>query len=444
MVYAEYYIRDSITRLQSLQKRLSKTVITENDKSRLTGYCLDLMMAYEELSKIKKMNTYNVVKTNVKLLLKQLKITDKPEDFKEMLQDLIETVTMNEEIHYSYDEKRNHTEITKKNMDLIFNNFLEKDNKLNILDTTCDHGINIDSLSDIFQNSITYGVCEKIGLRQIAKNYADKTIAGTFFGNRISNNVFDIVFLQPAISYTFEENKYDFMVQKNKKEKNYIQNSLKYAREDGVITIVIPYYRLYKDMCLLLSKNLKNLQIRKLENEVSSDLIVLIGQKSSEKQLDKEIYGILRNLNDIKKIESLEEHLISSIQLKSNWLAVDLFRGSILDESEITDMLKASKVKTKFWEQQDMNNDLNKEVRPLLPFNVGQIGLVLTSGSLDGIIEEENGSKHVIKGRVIKKTDSDYNVSNDNDIEHMIVEEIISNKVEINVLMPNGEFKILT
>jgi len=444
MIYANYYIKDSIARMQSLQKRLGKTIVTENDKSRLIGYCLDLMMAYEELSKIKKNNFYSAIKINIKSYLEQFKSIDNPEKFKEMIQNLITIVTLGKEVDYFYYEEHNYTKITEENMNLIFNNFHEKDNKINILDITCNTGINIKSLSNIFQNSTTYGICESINEKQKAKFYANKVITGTSFGNRISNNVFDIVFLQPTISYSFKKNQYNDMFQKNKKEKIYIQNSLKYVREDGIVIIVMPYYRLYKDICLLLSKNLKNLQIRKLENEESSDLIVLMGQKPLEKQLDKRIYEILRNLNDIKEIESLKEHSMNSIQFKPNCLSIDLFRGSILDEFEIINMLKNSKIKNKFWKQQDTNNKLDKETKPLLPFNIGQIGLVLTSGSLDGIIEEENGSKHIIKGRVIKKTDSNYDVSTDNNTEHMIVEETISNKVEIVVLMPDGRSKILT
>lgn len=67
------------------------------------------------------------------------------------------------------------------------------------------------------------------------------------------------------------------------------------------------------------------------------------------------------------------------------------------------------------------------------------IGLVLTSGCLDGIIEEDDGHRHLIRGRVSKQktTESEYSAHQSE------ITTITSNKVEINVLLPNGEYKIL-
>ena len=46
-----------------------------------------------------------------------------------------------------------------------------------------------------------------------------------------------------------------------------------------------------------------------------------------------------------------------------------------------------------------------EEVRhPLLPFSPGQLGLVLVSGKIDGIVDEGNGAYHVIKGSTRPKT----------------------------------------
>ena len=75
-------------------------------------------------------------------------------------------------------------------------------------------------------------------------------------------------------------------------------------------------------------------------------------------------------------------------------------------------------------------------MRPLLPFNMGQIGLVLTSGCLDGVVEEYEGQYHAIKGMVTKVRD--FNNSREDNDETSI--ETISNKVQINLLTPDGKF----
>ena len=79
-----------------------------------------------------------------------------------------------------------------------------------------------------------------------------------------------------------------------------------------------------------------------------------------------------------------------------------------------------------------------KDQSPLLPFNIGQVGLVLTSGCLDGVVEEVDGVYHVIKGMTTKLTTTQTEVSEtDNKVKST---ETISNQVKINVFTANGEF----
>ena len=88
-----------------------------------------------------------------------------------------------------------------------------------------------------------------------------------------------------------------------------------------------------------------------------------------------------------------------------------------------------------FWKQHEIE-EKDTSMRPLLPFNMGQIGLVLTSGCLDGVVEEYEGQYHAIKGMVTKVRD--FNNSRENNDETSI--ETISNKVQINLLTPDGKF----
>jgi hypothetical protein len=92
-----------------------------------------------------------------------------------------------------------------------------------------------------------------------------------------------------------------------------------------------------------------------------------------------------------------------------------------------------------FWNDQKIQTAEENAKNPLLPFNTGQLGLVLTSGCLDGIIDEGNGYSHIVKGRVVKKTEKE----NDNIGEDIELTETTSNRVEINVIMPDGTHKIL-
>ena len=113
----------------------------------------------------------------------------------------------------------------------------------------------------------------------------------------------------------------------------------------------------------------------------------------------------------------------------------ELFRGSVLDEEELEQIINTSGLMSSFWKQHEIEQN-ESNIRPLLPFNMGQIGLVLTSGCLDGVVEEYEGQYHAIKGMVTKVRD--FNNSREDNDETSI--ETISNKVQINLLTPDGQF----
>jgi hypothetical protein len=83
--------------------------------------------------------------------------------------------------------------------------------------------------------------------------------------------------------------------------------------------------------------------------------------------------------------------------------------------------------------------------RPLLPFTSGQLGLVLISGDIDGIIEEPNGCRHAVKG---------YSSRGSSDTTEDILNadgELIGSKrirtsfstTEVNVITPDGNIRSL-
>ena len=72
--------------------------------------------------------------------------------------------------------------------------------------------------------------------------------------------------------------------------------------------------------------------------------------------------------------------------------------------------------------------------RPLLPLNVGQLGLIGGSGLINGYIDCD--SPHVIKGRIIKEVRTRENE------EMNTLTETRVNKMIFNILTPNGVKKL--
>ena len=81
----------------------------------------------------------------------------------------------------------------------------------------------------------------------------------------------------------------------SKKEKNLMTSALKYTQKDGVVMFVVPYFRLYKDVCMYLAKNLKNVLVVKdfsenFNSNKSYKLVYIIGNKKEKSNLTEEDY----------------------------------------------------------------------------------------------------------------------------------------------------------
>ena len=187
---------------------------------------------------------------------------------------------------------------------------------------------------------------------------------------------------------------------------------------------------------MYLSKNLSNVQVVRLPNGDKLKRITIMGTKNTINSVsDKDIYNKLKFLNydtDTISIHDLEMH---TYNLPTEELTLEFFRGSQLDISDILDAC-ADNMLDGFLDSQ-MDPLVVKDQAPLLPFNIGQVGLVLTSGCLDGVIEEMEGINHVIKGMTTKVISTNREDVDDNTIK---CTETINNQVKINIFTADGKY----
>jgi hypothetical protein len=267
-----------------------------------------------------------------------------------------------------------------------------------------------------------------------ARAVLNRVAKGELKGSTISNNFFDALFLVPKIGY--REEKDSFGVVKEPIERIEIKNTIKYLRPGGLFLITIPYTRLVPSLAMYLSKNLSNVRVTRVPNGDVLKRITIIGTKNSINSVsDKDIYNKLKFLNydtDTISIHDLEMH---TYNLPTEELTLEFFRGSQLDITDVQDAC-ADNMLDSFLNSQ-MDPLVVKDQAPLLPFNIGQVGLVLTSGCLDGVIEEMEGINHVIKGMTTKVVSTNREDVDDNTIK---CTETINNQVKINIFTADGKY----
>lgn len=277
------------------------------------------------------------------------------------------------------------------------------------------------------KKAVTYGLESNDYYHAQAKQVVDRMIKGKMQGSTISNKVFDILQIILPVSWTVKLGVTGNLLEKE--EKTTLRNTIKYLRDDGILICTIPKTRITRDMAVLFSKILKDVQVLKRDDD---DLFVyVIGKKHIQSDIREDVYKTLINVD-----VNIKDNLEYKYDLPNGGiLQPDFFRGSVLDEDELISLTHSSGLMSSFWKSQEIK-EKDDSIRPLLPFNMGQIGLVLTSGCLDGTVEEYPGQYHAIKGMVTKIR----NVENSRENQNETSIETISNKVQINLITPNGEF----
>ena len=307
----------------------------------------------------------------------------------------------------------------------------------NVLDFCCNTGKTARDIKVSMPYNISiYGIDSNKSIYKENKDAYKKIIYGYLKGCMISNGVFDVGLCIPKI--TAEKITAGGIYLKNEREM--LIEIQKYIRPGGILIYGIPYYRFYKEICNHIARYYTDVQIIAPKNDTC--MVYVIAKKRSEVTIiDKDIYLRLRNLPFTYKDMEADNNL-EDITFPGDVLEIQKFRGSELNEEELLETERTSKALANFWKSQEVQKLNESKARPLLPFNIGQLGLVLTSGCLDGIINEGNGYYHAVKGKVVRKTYVSESVDTENRKTQLTT--TTNNRVEISVMLPDGTYKCLT
>lgn len=448
--YAGYSINKSIKTLLNYKKVINNNTEIDKMKIRLNSELSNMEKMIDELLTVLDINdghcniSEDDLLTIQTLVLKAINDTKNIENV-ENTKNIIDTFenVMNPDFEYisllafkreakllAFDNFESYEEVNAKDSEEIMKN-ININREFNILSTRARKGRSLKNLKIMSGNKAqTYGLEEKDVLLQELKENCDRTIKGTLTGSRISNNIFDMMVLAPPISWEYKITPTGNIADKT--EKSYLRYHLKLLRENGILIFNIPFFRLTNDMCFLIARLLDNVQVIRL-NGSSIKRVLVIGTKNQSRDPKENIYEMLKNL----EYEDIGYALKYKYNLASGGIRTpEIFRGSSLDKEEMQQLINNSGLMDAFWEKNKLEDSKNN-ARPLMPFNMGQIGLVLTSGCLDGKVEEYQGQYHAIKGMVTKIKHEESNTETRNEEVNI---ETISNKVQINIVTPNGDF----
>ena len=242
------------------------------------------------------------------------------------------------------------------------------ENKVNIFDPCCGCGLALEALA-LGTDSVTYGTEIDEARGKEAETRLDRVGFGSFFHSRISSEAFHVLFLNPPYLNVIGEGGV-----KARSEKRFLVESIHHLMPGGVIMYIVPYYRLTYDICRVLCDNFGDISVyRFLDSEFSKfKQIVVFGIKKKKEDGSDEAEKLSQFAmlpERIPMIDTLDTEIYSVPEVEKN---VEVFKGANFNLGELQRQLAKSKSINMFFEKSKIDAI---EKRPLLPLNIGQVGV---------------------------------------------------------------------
>lgn len=414
--------------MQKGHKQRAKDVYTdlEQEKKKLLDVSNDLSLLFAECDMQDSCEFANRLYSSVKNF--NLMIPDYTK-LVEALEKLKEMIPKNEKVnarvvgHLMNEIRMGYYPTDLYHVDMIKSSLVFPESTVNIFDPCCGEGYALEALAKGV-NADTFG----IELDEVRRTEADSRVNhvgyGSYFYSRIGQDSFHCVFLNPP--YLNQIGKDGI---KTRSEKRFLVESLHHLMTEGVLVYIIPYYRLTFNICKVLCDNLKDISVyRFLDSEFSKfSQIAVIGIKKKREDGSDEAEILSQYATHKEQIPLISELKPETYTLPDIQKEVEMFRGAEFNLGELKRQLRQSKSIDMLFEKSRLEQMVH---RPLLPLNLGQVGLIGGSGLINGYVECEE--PHVIKGRVVKEL-----ISRENSDLGTVTETRV-NKMIFNVLTPDG------
>ena len=306
-----------------------------------------------------------------------------------------------------------------------------EDVTVNLFDPCCGCGLALRTLAGE-HNCHTYGI-------ELDKHRAEEALTrlnrvgfGSYFRSRVSNEAFHLMLLNPPYLSVMTEGGNN-----SRSEKRFLIDSISNLLYGGVLIYIIPYYRLTPDICRVLCDNFEDITVWKFMGEEFKRFrqVAIIGKRIKRRDgatLMSQLTSLALETDKISELSELPKnrYVLPKIEKK-----VGLFKGAEFNVAELAEQLNRSDSFSRLFEKSKLDSDIK---RPLLPLNLGQVGLIGGSGLINGLVECD--TPHIIKGRIVKEKiiNREANMNSKGETIGETVYETRSNKMIFNLLTPQG------
>lgn len=302
---------------------------------------------------------------------------------------------------------------------------------VNLLDPCCGCGLALSLLAQGVDCN-TYGIELDSYRAEEAIGRLDRVGFGSYFRSRIGHESFHLMLLNPPYLSVMAEGGSN-----TRSEKRFLVDALYHLIYGGLLIYIIPHYRLTADICRVLCDNFEDLTVWRFASGEFKKYkqVAVMGIRRKRCDGSGQVTELASKALGPDMLPELSEISEGRYRLPSTSIKVNTFKGAEFNEYELAEQLNRSTSFSRLFEKNKLDSAVK---RPLLPLNLGQVGLIGGSGLINGLVECD--TPHIIKGRIVKENsvNKEENLNNKGELTSTTVIETRSNKMIFNLLTPQG------
>lgn len=276
------------------------------------------------------------------------------------------------------------------------------------IDTCCGEGEALATLT-AGKDVETYGVELDRGRAEVARQKLTKVLNCDAIGEtRITNNAFDLLFLNPPYDWETKEEQSSVS---ERTEKRFLQFHLRYLSSRGILIYVIPFTSI-KYVTRMFSKfrDLRVLAFPEAEYRYFKQVVIIgKGAVLSTKEMADNNRHMLENISKFVDPERAYEYLWTTeniveagdycphYNVEKNVVELKNFTTSRIVPEDILPLISSSSLYDEL--EKEMSVASVESVRPLSMLRNGHLAMLLASGMMDGLLINDK-HKLIVKGNI--------------------------------------------
>lgn len=321
---------------------------------------------------------------------------------------------------------------------------------VHILDLECGEGDYLDKFATAARahgaDIKTYGLEPNIARSHRARQKLDIVRPGGIGRTEISHGAFSMVYTRPRPTRREKQEHDDagqYLLRSllPSKERDIFQRATSYLAVGGVLVMQVIQERL-AELANLIAHRLEDVELAFVERPFYDDVwgppgkdVIIFGRKAPVRAMTQEARAKAAEMR--KWIEEVaEKGDLPLLEPSHEPYMLPLTKGPSIFRTDVLDpeLLEEELMSSPAWREMEewMKPEDHGGHRPPLPLHLGHIGLLLSTGLLDGRV-----ANHLMKGRIVKERRSSTDID-ENGFE--INSEHDRYKIEVRVLEANGNY----